>query len=81
MKIEKAIELNTDVQHSLTRQKLFDHAASVKLGIEALELIQRERLLGINPVETQLPGETPAAEYFEYQAKDELPPTNIMGTQ
>jgi hypothetical protein len=29
-----------------------------KLGIEALKLVLRERLLGINPVETILPGET-----------------------
>jgi len=32
--------------------------SSILLGIEALKLIQRERLLGINPVETELPGET-----------------------
>lgn len=35
-----------------------DNCEDMKLGIEALKLIQRERLLGLNPIETRLPGET-----------------------
>ena len=59
MKISKAIEVNKDMRRIVFIEKSPDRKNAVKLGIEALKLIQRERLLGINPVETKLPGETP----------------------
>ncbi len=58
MKLDKAIENLKDAladKWCPWSQELKD---SIKLGIEALKLIQRERLLSINPVETILPGET-----------------------
>ena len=58
MTIDKAIETLNHLQLPLKTAEEHDVHLAVRLGIEALKLVQRERLLGINPVETQLPGET-----------------------
>lgn len=58
MNIPKAIEILTLMGTPEFEGHTEDILAARKLGIEALKLIQRERLLGINPIETQLPGET-----------------------
>lgn len=58
MTIGKAIELLEALARGVSMPDGKDYQAAIKLGIEALKLIQRERLLGINPVETQLPGES-----------------------
>lgn len=58
MTLDEAIEIltiATDKGGLVIHDDLID---AEMLGIFALKLIQRERLLGINPVETELPGET-----------------------
>jgi len=58
MKVSEAIELLEEALEDANEQETPQYVAALKLGIEALKLVQRERLLGINPVETKLPGET-----------------------
>ena len=58
MNIPKAIFVLENWYQGRSGDRYLDEFAAMKLGIEALKLVQRERLLGINPVETQLPGET-----------------------
>jgi len=58
MKLDKAIEILENMRDTNLNYYSPDRSAALQLGIEALKLIQRERLLGINPVETKLPGET-----------------------
>lgn len=58
MKLDKAIEILADLREIVFIYKSPDRKDAVKLGIEALKLIQRERVLSINPIETHLPGET-----------------------
>ena len=58
MKLDKAIEILDDMVNPDNTIGNADDKDAINLGIEGLKLIQRERLLSINPVETQLPGET-----------------------
>lgn len=58
MKLDKAIELNTESHQSLANHGFHDHADALKLGIEALK---REKQNRDNPdfvVVGKLPGET-----------------------
>ncbi|MBA7672844.1 hypothetical protein ES703_81031 [subsurface metagenome] len=58
MTIDKALGIMQQILDGTQPTSITDRRDAIKLGIEAMKLIQRERLLGINPVEKQLPGET-----------------------
>lgn len=55
---DEAIKELRNIGQAFMYGNLRKKAKAVQLGIEGLELIQRERALGINPVETRLPSET-----------------------
>ena len=58
MTLEEAIKFNAALRNDLKSKGLVSYPKAIQLGIEAMKLVQRERLLGINPVETRLPSET-----------------------
>lgn len=58
MKLEKAIEILEDYSKKFHPKTDFDYAQAVKLGIEALYRIEKERLLGNIHPNDSLKGET-----------------------
>ena len=56
--IDEAIRVNTVLKGAPVLKDDPKIIATLNLNIEALKLIQRERLLWVNPVEKILPGET-----------------------
>lgn len=58
MNIPKAIEILKTFRDEGVEDLPLDVEPAINLGIEALDLVLRERLLCINPAETKLPSET-----------------------
>ncbi|KKM92413.1 hypothetical protein LCGC14_1218610 [marine sediment metagenome] len=58
MKLSKAIEILEDLQHGLDLPLMADCDDALRLGIEALRVVQSNRIYGYPNKIPKLPGET-----------------------
>lgn len=58
MNMKKAIELNKESESSLRNGKFIDHADAIRLGNEAMLLVERYRKSAVQPDSFLLPHET-----------------------